>query len=326
LTWQDAAAPWIPSADEVFGLDDAMRALVAPLRATKDPAMRLRRLIDVMKGAGLFSLEYATTSTGTARATFEQKHGNCLSFTIMFVALARATGLDVRFQLVDVLPTWTNDLGLMVVGNHVNAAVGTGFQERTVVDFNSTSSTDRRKSLPIGDREVLAMFYNNLGAEALGRSRAGESLALLRSAARMDPGTASPWINLGVLHARAGRYDYAEAAYMRALEIDPRAQSALANLVSVYEAIGETALAGEYRARIRRYREMNPYYHFALAQRAYDEKRFDEALGAVRAAIRLKRDDGAFYLLQGRTLVELGQNTRAAAAFAQAHQYATAAR
>jgi Flp pilus assembly protein TadD len=71
---------------------------------------------------------------------------------------------------------------------------------------------------------------------------------------------------------------------------------------------------------------MNPYYHFALAQRAYDEKRFDEALGAVRAAIRLKRDDGDFYLLQGRTLVELGQGTRAAAAFAQAHQYATAAR
>jgi tetratricopeptide (TPR) repeat protein len=316
------AAPAIVSPDEAFALDDSMRAFIEPLRGSNDQVVRLHRLLGAMKSAGLFAMEYATTSTGTAKVAFHERQANCLSFTIMFVALARAAGLKVRFQVVDVPPVWNNDMGLMVIGNHVNASVATSSAQKLIIDFNTTDARQQYPMREVSDRYVTALFYSNLGAEALLRQEHVASFAFLRESARTYDGVAAPWVNLGVLYARQGRYDYAEAAYLRALQADSRERSALANLVSVYSAIGRTDLAEEYRERIRRYRDLNPYYHFALAQRAYFENRFDDALGELRSAIRLKRDEDDFFVLQGRIFDDIGQSDRAVASFMRARELA----
>jgi tetratricopeptide (TPR) repeat protein len=101
---------------------------------------------------------------------------------------------------------------------------------------------------------------------------------------------------------------------------DPKEQSALANLVAIYSTLGETELADAYQQRIRRYRDMNPYYHFGVAQAAYDQKRFDDALMSLRSAMRLKSDDDEFYLLQGRVFTQIGRPDRAIASFARAKE------
>ena len=163
-----------------------------------------------------------------------------------------------------------------------------------------------------------------LRTRRLGRKQYAEGFELLREAARTYADMAGPWVNLGVLYARVGHHDYAEAAYRRALEADPREQAALANLVAVYNSLGEDALAAEYQQRIRRYREINPYYHYALAQVAFGEGRFEDALAELRSAIRLKRNDDDFYDLRGRALVELGRDDRAVASFDRAKELASA--
>ena len=147
---------------------------------------------------------------------------------------------------------------------HVNAVVNTlrghhrserepfpPFNRKLVVDFNQSDFREKYPMHPVGDRYAVALFYNNLGAEALGRQDYAASFALLREAARTHPDMPGPWVNLGVLYARYGHYDVAEAAYLRALETDPGQQSALANLVSVYAWRGDTALVEEYRLRIQ---------------------------------------------------------------------------
>jgi tetratricopeptide (TPR) repeat protein len=321
LPWDTKSAPALVSEEEAFGLDDDMRAFVAPF-AAGDRTARLERLLARMDERGLFSLAYADTHTRTASGTFHDGQGNCLSFTMLFVALARAAGLDVRYQVVDVPPVWNNDRGLVVIGSHVNAVVDASFGRRVIVDFNVRNFRGTYPSRTVSDRYAVALFYSNLGAEALVRQQYESSFWLLRAAARTHADMPAPWVNLGVLFGRHGLYEHAEAAYQRALEADPREQSALANLVSVYSSLGEAALADEYRQRIRRYREINPYYHYAVAQLAYDEKRFEDALGALRSAIRLKRDEDEFYSLQGRALVELGRADSAVASFARAKELA----
>ena len=98
----------------------------------------------------------------------------------------------------------------------------------------------------------------------------------------MYPKIAGLWVNLGVLYSRHRHYEHAEAAYLRALEIDEDERSALANLVVVYDALGERELAAAYRERVRGYRERNPYYHYAVAARAYEHQQFAEALACSR--------------------------------------------
>jgi tetratricopeptide (TPR) repeat protein len=312
----------VPTAEETLALDAEMEAFVAPLKQVRDPRQKMRALITALEGRGMFSLEYAEV-TRTARGTFHDRQGNCLSFTMLFVSLARAIGLQAGYQSVVVPPTWSND-GQVVVASHVNTSVRTRRGEETIVDFNIRPYRSDQRSRRVNDSYALGLFYTNLGAEAMLRDDYAAALLYLREAARVRPDIAGIWINLGVLYARHARYEHAEAAYLRALEVDGDEPSALTNLALVYEALGETALAQEYRGRVRGYRERNPYYHFAAATRAYEEQQFDDAMASLRKALRLKPDDHEFYELRGQVQAALGKSRDATESFERARAYAEA--
>jgi Flp pilus assembly protein TadD len=319
LGWTSPPAP-LPSREDAFGLDDAMRAFVATVPAG-DPNSRANGLLAGMREGGMLSLHYADDFTRTAQRTFHDRVGNCLSFTMLFVGLARAAGLDARYQLVDVPPTWTDDLGVISVGKHINAVVATP-PRAIVVDFNDEYFHEQFPTHVIDDDYAAAFYYSNLGAEALGRREYELSFALLSKAVRTYPVMAAAWVNLGVLYVRVKRLDYAEAAFLRALKSDPGEQSALSNLESVYAALGNTELADRYGAQVRQYRESNPYYHYAVAQAAFNKMRYDDALASLATAIRLKGDQNDFYSLQGQILTALGREDQAVASFARAKEIA----
>jgi Flp pilus assembly protein TadD len=285
----------------------------------RDPRQKLRALVAGMEDRGMFSLEYAEV-TRTASATFHDRQGNCLSFTMLFVSLARAAGLRASYQRVQVPPTWTYD-GTVVVANHVNTVVQTGGGEETIVDFNIRPYEGRNVSRRVDDDYALGLFYTNLGAEAMLRQEYAAALVYLREAAAVDADSPGVWVNLGVLYARHGRYEHAESAYLRALESDDDEPSALANLVLVYQAIGEPQLAAEYRRRVQGYRERNPYYHFASATLAFEQQRFSEAMTSLRRAVRLKPDEPEFYALRGQVQAALGKQRDATQSFERAREY-----
>jgi len=64
---------------------------------------RLRLLLFAVIGEGQFDLVY-DDSTRTAMETFRDQRGNCLSFTSMFVAMARYVNLDASYQEVKIPP------------------------------------------------------------------------------------------------------------------------------------------------------------------------------------------------------------------------------
>jgi tetratricopeptide (TPR) repeat protein len=312
----------VPTPEEVFALDDEMNAFVEPLKALRDPNHKMVELIRAMEGRGMFSLEYAEV-TRTARSTFHDRQGNCLSFTMLFVTLARAAGLRASYQSVEVPPSWSYD-GQVVVANHVNTLVRTGRVE-TIVDFNirpyERSQTRRRR---VADSYALGLFYTNLGAEAMLTGDYAAALLYLREAAGAHADAAGLWVNLGVLYARHALYEHAEAAYLRALAVDPDEPSALVNLALVYDTLEEPALAADYRERVQRYRERNPYHHFALATAAYEQQQYSTALASLRKALRLKPDEHAFHELRGQVQEALGNSRHATQSFDRARQYEAA--
>ena len=312
----------VPTADEAFALDAEMQEFVAPLKGIREPRQRMQALIAALEARGMFSLDYAEV-TRTAPGTFHDRQGNCLSFTMLFVSLARAVGLSANYQSVVVPPTWSND-GQVVVANHVNTAVITGRGEETVVDFNLRPYQSDHRSRRVNDSYALGLFYVNLGAEAMLRDNHAAALVYLREAARVRPDIAGVWVNLGVLYARHGRYEHAEASYLRALDVDADEPSAMTNLSLVYQALGEPKLAAEYLKRVQGYRERNPYYHFASATKAYEEQQFDVALTSLRKALRLKPDEGDFYELRGQVEAALGKSRDATQSFERARVYAEA--
>jgi len=312
----------VPTSAETFALDAEMESFIAPLKELREPRMKMQALIQALEARGMFSLEYAEV-TRTARGTFHDRQGNCLSFTMLFVSLARAAGLQANYQSVVVPPSWSND-GQVVVASHVNTVVRTGRGQETIVDFNLRPYQAEHRSRRVTDSYALGLFYTNLGAEAMLRENHAAALVYLREAARVRPDIAGVWVNLGVLYARHGRYEHAEAAYLRALDVNAGEPSALTNLSLVYDALGETQLAAEYRDRVQNYRERNPYYHFASATLAYEQEQFADALAAVRKALRLKPDEQEFYELRGKVQTALGKSRDATQSFELARSYAEA--
>lgn len=320
----EAVAETMPIAPaEVWALDDEMRAFVAEQIGDADaPRLKLQRLLQGMQQTGLFELDYSIADTTTARTTFHERRGNCLSFTILFVALAREAGIDVRYRLVDMPPVWSTETDFVILRQHVNTVVRTAFHEDFVIDFNAIDVGGRYDAREIDDREVLALFYNNMGAEALISGDFATSFVYFRAAVLAAPAMPGSWTNLGALYSRSGRYAEAEAAYLHALALEPNERSALSNLASLYGAMGNRELAAQYRERVRNYQLRNPYFHFAQAQRAAAQQDYSAALDSLRVSLRLKRDEPRFYLLQGQVLLALGRSEEAAASFERGRGYA----
>jgi Flp pilus assembly protein TadD len=317
------AQPVPVSADAATALDAEMRAFVADtIGELRHPRAKLDRLLAGMQDRQLLELDYAGAVTRTARDTFHSREGNCLSFTMLFVALAREAGLDVRYQIVDVPPNWASETGVIVVRHHINAVVRGGVHDDYTVDFNLEDIGGDYRKRVVSDAYTLALFYNNLGAEALIRRDNDLAFRYLRESARAFPGISATWVNIGALYSKGGRAEHAEAAYLHALALNPGERSALNNLVHLYSITGNDELAAAYRERVRRYQLANPYYHYALAQRAYAEARFDDAVAALRSAVRLKRDEPLFYVLLGRAYLATGRAAPASSSFERGRSYA----
>ncbi len=67
---------------------------------------RVQELMDALFGKHGLDIAYGNLRTKTAVETFESRSGNCLSFTILFVALARHVGLEAHFQEVSEILSW----------------------------------------------------------------------------------------------------------------------------------------------------------------------------------------------------------------------------
>jgi transglutaminase-like putative cysteine protease len=92
--------------EEVLAVSAEMQAFLnAHVARGVDRVARVRQLAGAIVDESRFGLKYDET-TRTAAETFRTRRGNCLSFSNMFVALARSVGLTVDFQEVDVPPDW----------------------------------------------------------------------------------------------------------------------------------------------------------------------------------------------------------------------------
>lgn len=308
---------------DILEIDAAMRDFVAVEAGdSRNPVLKLRELLAGMGESGLFSLDYASTETKTVRETFTDRTGNCLSFTMLFVALAREAGLDASYQLVKIPPVWTSDSNFVILNNHINARVRLGSAGDYEVDFNNVEAKGNYPRHAVDDAYAIALYHSNLGVQHLKAQDVRSSFVELRAAIRAYPRVAGPWINLGVLYARQGRYELAESAYLEALRVDPRNLSALTNLAGLNQTLGRPERAESYFAKVRAYQARNPYYHYSLANAAYGEQRYDDALDEIARAIRLKRDEHLFYFLRGLVHYRLGERERARSDFAEARSYA----
>jgi Flp pilus assembly protein TadD len=305
----------IETPEEILALTPEMIAFLdAKVRGTArgmDSYEKLVDLIDALKESGSLALNY-NYMTFTAAETFEQGRGNCMSFTNMFLSMARYVGLNAGFQEVKVPPDWTRRGDSFVLSRHINVRVDLGYQGVIEVDFDNENVRPGSGSARISDRRALAHYYNNKGAESMERDEQGLAFQYLRRALQEGDMEFSPaWGNLGTMYLRLDMQNHAEAAFLRALEAEPTDLVAMSNLQRLYVTQGRDELAAHYEARVERHRLRNPYYRYQLARAAYLEGDFESAVKHLNRAIAKKDDESEFYLLLSESYAQLGDTRKA---------------
>lgn len=282
---------------------------------------RLAAVADYVYGEHGLALTYDGERTLTVAEVAEERTANCLSFTLLFVALAREAGLNAYAQEVEQVLAWYQQDGFVYNSGHVNVGVQIG-RTRYTFEADRVPMIARHRPVPISDDRALAHYYNNRGAELMAEGDVTGARAHLDAALDLDAGYVPAWNNLGVLLARNEQPAAAEEAYLKALSLAPDHSAALFNVVGFYQRAGDTERHEHYRERLREAQLADPFHQFLLAHGLEMQGDFTGAIGHYRRAIRLHPDEHLFHFGLARVYFLAGEHRRAARAMARAHSLA----
>jgi tetratricopeptide (TPR) repeat protein len=223
---------------EPFDISPEMKAWAAARVPRSAPAeTRLKLLLESLRGSEDIEFTYHAGHTGTAREVFSTGRFNCLSFSVLFVSLARSLGLEAYFLHVGQVEEYEKQGDLVVLTRHVTAGHGL-LKDRIILELDVGPEVNYHLAEPIDDYEALSLYYSNRGTEKLREGDLGGASRNLQLAVRLDPERAQNWVNLGVVERHLGRSDEAERAYLQALEVEPGHAPAYENLAALLRLRG----------------------------------------------------------------------------------------
>jgi Flp pilus assembly protein TadD len=284
-------------------------------------AEALREIVGAIVRAEGLGFTYDGFGTFDPGETFRRRRGNCLSFSLLVTAVARAYGFKTAFWQIAQPERWNRVGDIIASMQHVNVRVETD-DGSYIVDLRPdlVSASGGEAATALTDQRAAAYFYSDVGFGHLVQGRTTEARRGMVTATQVDPQCASVWANLATLHSRLGELAQARTCYERSLQLDRRGLNVLVGLVSVLERLGtpeDLRLARELERRAQRLMDRNPYYHQHLARVASDRADWSTAEKELRRAIDLKDDEPEFYEQWIASLQQLGRDDAARRAAAK---------
>lgn len=286
------AGPEIQVADvDVLAVSPAMdEFLERYILNYSNPQTRANLLMNAISGNGVLGFDYDETFTLTSTDAFEAAAGNCIGFSNMFIALARRAGLKAKYQEVFRRPEWSTREETVLLIKHINVKMITpGYSY--VVDVSGIRIEPNAPRRIIGDSYAKALYFNNIGAEALINNDLPTAWAYMAKAIETEPLLTDSWVNMGVVLGRNEQLQDAAHVLRKALQIDPSEHAALSNLYEVYIAMEDFESASQLEGKVERYRQKNPYYLLQLSEEALIQDNHGESLRLLKRAIRINEND-----------------------------------
>jgi tetratricopeptide (TPR) repeat protein len=316
----------MPRPEQVIAVPPELRAQLQQkvISAGGSRMQRLQRLVDFMFQKSGLGMQYATDATLTIEQAYRTRKANCLTFTLLTVALAREAGLRAYAQEIEDAPlTWREESGIVYRSDHVNTGIAIG-RRRFAVDVVQNSVRTRHPPKFISDRRLLALYYNNRAAELMAGASPAAAVPYMRMSLQLDSSYANSWSNAGVLQLRQGDLDGAERDYLKALALDPVNTGALFNLVILYQKRGDEVRSAIFKRRLEKVQLNDPYYQYLQAMDDEKQGDFAHAVKHYKRAIRLYDSEPLFYVGLAHAYLQLGNKRRARHALGHAHRLSQA--
>ena len=301
-----------PEIDPLYISADITAMLDRLLSKNDSPALRIAKIQTLLFNEGYLNLQYSESQTLTADEVFRSRRGNCLSAMNLYIAMARYAGIEAAFQTVAVRPEWDKRGKLLILSRHINASGSLGYKRKYIVDFTPEIQLQQLTAEIVSDLHARALFFNNLGAEALVSEDLQAALKYFKNALFLKPDLAIAWNNIGAAFNREGDRELAEYSYHMAFWYEKNNATAVNNLAKHYRNAGALDVAERYELAIQQFNERNPYYHFSRGQVALETKDLPLARESFLNALRLKGTEPDFYNALAKVHAEMGEELRAA--------------
>lgn len=279
----------------------------------RDPDIQVEKLTQALFSRQQMGVTYLNEANTVAKQTYFNAKANCLSLTILAYAMSDYARFDVKFQEINIPENWVRRAERNLQNGHINLKIRPRSSEVAIVDFtNNYTEVDfnrpqkRYTKKNISKQRVIAMFYNNNGADYLLSKHYTAAFAYFRAALNNDPNFVPALINLGALYRLYGKYELAEQIYTKAIHLDPDNFNSLENLAILQEYTGNFARAREIKKVIAARRQSNPYYHLIIGEEAYERGDYEKALISLHTASRLDQHIHEIYFLLAKTYYKLG--------------------
>lgn len=170
--------------------------------------------------------------------------------------------------------------------------------------------------------EAVSALVDAVGTATLTESQRADftrAVADYRAVQMYNADRAEAWLNLGALDARLGRAAEAEAAYTRAIDLQPSFLPSYLNLADLYRQIGRDAEGEPLLRRALQLEPDAPDVHHALGLLLIRTGRVTQAIEHLRAAAEQGPDVPRFVYVYGVALFDMGQRSEALAQLEAAH-------
>ncbi len=217
---------------------DEMRAFAKEVAGGGLMFDRLTRIQASMFDRSMFTIDQESPETLTAAEAFQRRRGNCVSFTNLFISLARSLGIQLQAGLVVQRDSSERKDDLVLVYTHMVAVVRfvKGF---AIYDFFAAAEKGRAEIRLLDDLALTGILVSNRGVAALRARDYSGALARFDAAVRLAPQFTGGWGNLGLARWKTGDTEGALEAYRKALSIDSRQPTVLHNLAALYQSQGK---------------------------------------------------------------------------------------
>lgn len=309
-----------PTPEQIMAIPDGLRASFRRevIDATRFPEARLQKLVAFVFDEGKLGIEYKADATLTVAESYAQREVNCLSSTLLIVALAREAGLSAEGQEIDRILGWGAIGETVVQSRHANAIVRASDKRKFIIDIDSSDVVATDSLNPVSDQALFAAFYGNRSIELMVAGRLDEAKVWLDTALQYAPDSPSLLNNAGVLSMRLADATAAERYFHAALAQDREMMGAVANLVAFYKKQGDAAKAADWQGRADKLLRKDPYYQFSLGLQLEQAGDLAGAMRQYRRAVSLNREEHRFHFGLARVHFKLGQLRKADAELAKA--------
>ncbi|WP_394205088.1 tetratricopeptide repeat protein [Shewanella waksmanii] len=309
--------------DELFALSDqAKRSLLSAYQQNRmtrgknlDAHKWLANYIDADNGG----FTYYDNMTKVASETFDERMGNCLSLVLLTGAMADVLGVPVTFQDIAVPPVWDKQGSFFLVNGHINLKLKPKKEANMVTFLSNSIQVDfmperavRAYGKEVVDRNtVMAMFYNNVAAESLVMGDYDKAYQLLKTGLTIKPDYVPTLNTLAVLYRYKKMSKQAESVYKFALSLKDEDMNTLYNYAILLASQDRLTEWAEVHKVLELARIRNPYYYYDMAQQAYFEMQYEEAVVWYKRAVEKADYRHEFYFGLSRAYWATGDESRA---------------